>query len=120
MNQLKQLERHLSVAVTNRDRKELAHILAGYNKMVNIFGRIDVSIPTIKKLILIELEGKQRMFIIEKLVGRLKSKERNHLLTLIKPCLKETSNPKSITTAELMGSSPTSSPALRDEESRIG
>lgn len=118
MNQLKQLEKYLGVALTNRDRKALAPILSGYNHMTNTFARVDVSIPNIKKLIVLEMEGRKRLYLVTKLVGRLKSKERRQLYNYIDQCVNAPLNNKLSGTASSADASATSSPLPANGESR--
>jgi hypothetical protein len=83
------------VVVTNGDSVRLGPHLTNYNRLNEILILNNLPIEDVQKMILLELKGKSRQFILRKLVGRLKSKERKQLLHNLASCLKNpSSNPE--------------------------
>lgn len=76
--------------ITASDRKELRPLLTGYNYLVGELSSYPnyYSQDDLKKLILLELQGKKRLFILEKLTSRILTKERENIMGAIKECLK--------------------------------
>lgn len=103
--------------ISAEDRKRLAPHLSNYNRLNEILVLNGIELSDIQKLILLELEGAQRPFILGKLIGRLKSKERNQLLTLVQSCVKAVSKHKSPATRKAVGASVTSGPVPPSAES---
>lgn len=68
--------------VTEADRTRLGPHLISYRHLNELFV-INPEFPTddLKKLVLMELGGKRREVIFQKLVGRIKGRERREVLT---------------------------------------
>ena len=103
--------------ISDEDRLRLSPHISNYNRLNEILVLNGIAIEDIQKLILLELEGDQRPFILGKLVGRLKSKERNQLLTVIQSCVKAVSKRKSLDTPKVKGASATNGPVPPNEAS---
>lgn len=123
MAALSLLNAHVELAfgqnLTDADRARLGPHISNYNRLNEILVLNGIPISDIQKLILLELEGAQRPFILKKLVGRLKSKERKELLNIIATCVKAVSKPKSPVTRNRKGVSRTSSRRRRNAASPI-
>lgn len=74
--------------VSKADEARLGPHLTNYNRLNEILILNNIEAVDVQRLILIELHGKSRQFILNKLVGRLKSKERDALLANLNQCLK--------------------------------
>lgn len=112
------LEVKFGTALSKKDRTRLEPHLVGYNRLNELLLLNGIPIEDIQKLIMLEVEGKRRPFILKKLVGRLKSKERQQLHNLIASCLKNTSNDKCVVTLSQKDASHTSSPRRCRKASR--
>lgn len=82
-----ELIERLGVTVTKRDLNRLGPSLSNWPKLNELL-ILGVSNADLKKLILVELNGKKRLSILDRLCARLKKQELRNLRDLIKECLK--------------------------------
>jgi hypothetical protein len=78
----------LHTGLTAKDMTRLKPHLSGWVRLNEILMLGTLSAEDLRKLILIEITERKRRQILRKLVSRLKSTERQHLLSLIDNCLK--------------------------------
>lgn len=82
-----QLLNVLHVHLSLKDTKRLKPHLSSWPRLNELFLLGGLSPDDLRKLILIEVQGKQRRQILDKLVSRLKSAERVQLRELINQCI---------------------------------
>lgn len=75
-----------NLKVSKGDEARLSPHLRNYNRLNEILILNGLDIKDVQRMILIELKGKSRQFILNKLVSRLKSQEREDLLINITQC----------------------------------
>ncbi len=75
-----------NLKVSKGDEARLSPHLTNYNRLNEILILNGLGIKDVQRMILIELQGKSRQFILNKLVSRLKSQEREDLLINITQC----------------------------------
>lgn len=107
---------YLEVDCSPEELANLAPALNGHNALSDFLAsHPDISQETVKRLLVMEVQGEQREYIVAKLVGRLTSLNRNILIEQITPCLK-TKKPlkrKSVTTRAKTSASRTNGSARR-------
>ena len=75
-----------NLRVSKGDESRLSPHLRNYNLLNEILILNGLDVKDVQRMILIELQGKSRQFILNKLVSRLKSQEREDLLINITQC----------------------------------
>lgn len=82
-----ELIQRFGVTITSRDIKRLTPSLSNWPKLNELL-ILGVTAEDLKKLILVEMNGKRRRPIISRLCARLKKQELKQLRLLIDDCLR--------------------------------
>ena len=95
----------MKTRVTAKDRARLGPHLANYNLLNEILLLNNLSVEDVHILLELELQGKARRFVLYRLIGRIKSKERKQLIQCVNQKLKQKSERGVLTTGSYFTSS---------------
>lgn len=70
--------------LTHADRKRLGHHTASVNNLIAIMSSSLVPEDDIKRMVLMEFEGKMRPVVVERLLGYLHSSQRKRVFTALR------------------------------------
>lgn len=107
--------------LTKLDARRLNPHIQNYNLLNEILLLNSLTIEDVQRMVVLELGGKGRQFVLKRLVGRLKTKERQELLNNIHQCQQNRIlNSGYVDGAKPMTSSSTNSPVRVAKASPTG
>lgn len=81
------------VEISTKDAERLSNYLTGWMHLAKLLH--DINEPDLKRLVVLELSGKQRWKILDRLLMRLGRVQRNQIEQRIQKCLSKSRKPRS-------------------------